>query len=89
MTAEDFGFAKSFNMGYETFSRPLPLSRPNPILGGRGELFMLLGVFGIVGMVVCSRRSQEESLRSAVKTTNRYAELKVPEQYRRLSKWTA
>lgn len=87
MTAEDFGFAKSFNMGYETFSRPLPLPRANPIYQTRQEIFYLIAIFAFVSCIGTARKAHEDALRSEVKATNRYAERKLAQDLRQFSHW--
>ena len=75
MTIQDFGFFGSFNMGYEGFSRPLPLDRMSPIYGNRFEYFFLFGLIALVPLVKASRKDNEDALRKETKVTNRYAEL--------------
>ncbi|CDW80375.1 UNKNOWN [Stylonychia lemnae] len=84
----DFGFASTFNMGYEGFSKPLPLKRSNPIYGNRNEFLWLLAGVTLIGSVISQRKNTEEALRKEVKTTNRYALLPLGAGSRQLSKWT-
>jgi hypothetical protein len=84
----DFGFASSFNMGYEGFSKPLHLKRSNPIYGNNNEFLFLLAGCTLITFIVGSRKSHEEKLRAEVKTTNRYALLHLSSENRQLSKWT-
>ncbi len=60
----DFGFAQTFNMGYETFSRPLPLQRMNPIYGNKNEIFFILGAMLIFPIWIKTRKINEDALRS-------------------------
>eukprot|EP00347_Sterkiella_histriomuscorum_P022650 403337677 len=87
MTAEEFGFAKTFNMGYEGFSKPLPLPRSNPIYQTRQEIFYIIALFTAISFMASARKGNEETLRSQIKTTNRYAELQIVPEYRNLSQW--
>eukprot|EP00347_Sterkiella_histriomuscorum_P008589 403344515 len=87
MTAEEFGFAKTFNMGYEGFSKPLPLPRSNPIYQTRQEIFYIIALFTAISFMASARKGNEEALRSQIKTTNRYAELQIVPEYRNLSQW--
>jgi hypothetical protein len=75
-------------MGYEGFSRPLALQRMNPITGNRGEFLALFLLIASVPLIIGARKNNEEKLRSYIKTTNRYAELKVDEDSKRPSQWT-
>ena len=84
----DFGFASSFNMGYEGFSKPLPLKRPNPIYGNKNEILFLLAGCTLITFVVGQRKSNEDKLRAEVKTTNRYALMNLSSENRQLAKWT-
>ena len=88
MTIQDFGFVGSFNMGYEGFSRPLPLDRMNPIYGNRFEYFFLFGLIALVPLVKAARKSNEDALRKETKATNRYAELPLGRKERHPSQWT-
>ncbi len=88
MTLEEFSFINSFNMGYEGFSRPLPLDRMNPVYGQRNELFVLLGLFLLVPVIKSARKKNEDALRDIAKTNNRYAELPLAHHLRQPSKWT-
>jgi len=60
----DFGFASTFNMGYEGFSKPFTLARMNPIYGNKNEILLLLGVFGLLPFIVQARKKNEDALRS-------------------------
>ena len=64
MREEDFGFIGSFNMGYEGFSKPISQTRMHPILGGRGEYLVLLGLLGVIPLLVSARKKNEDALRS-------------------------
>lgn len=88
MTEADFGFTTSFNMGYEGFSKPLPLSRMNPVYGNRGEIFIILGLFALAPLIKNSRKKNEDALRSEVKANNRFAEVHLNADQRKLVKWT-
>ena len=88
MTLEDFGFVNTFNMGYEGFSRPLPLDRMNPIYGNKNEFFILFGLITLVPLVKASRKSNEDALRAQTKTTNRFAELPLDRKERLPSQWS-
>ena len=78
---------RTFNMGYEGFSRPHALVRMHPVLGNRGEYLLLLALFGLVPLFRNSRKNNEEALRDIVKTTNRY-ELVENDRARLPSTWT-
>ena len=84
-----FGFVSTFNMGYEGFSKPLPLLRQNPVWGNKNEFLALLLLIGIVPLIAGARKSNESALRSEVHTTNRYSHLHLASQYRQPSKWEA
>ena len=88
MTLENFGFVNTFNMGYEGFSRPLPLDRMNPIYGNKNEFFLLFGLIALVPLVKASRKSNEDALRAQTKAGNRYAELPLDRRDRLPSKWS-
>ena len=60
----DFGFASTFNMGYEGFSKPHALAKMNPIYGNKNEILLLLGFFGLLPLIVQSRKKNEDALRS-------------------------
>ena len=63
-------------MGYEGFSKPLPLARMNPIIGNKNEFLVLLGLVVFVPMLYRARRKNEDALRKIQnKTNNTYAEL--------------
>ena len=84
----DFGFAASFNMGYEGFSKPLALSRQTPVWGNRGEFLFLALVFLTLPCFVKARKSHEDALRAEVKATNRYAPLHLNKELREPTRWT-
>ncbi len=86
---QDFGFLGSFNMGYEGFSRPLPLERMHPVYGNKGEFLALLCLFALVPLVKAARKKNEDALRAEVKTNNRFAELPLAHNLRKSSEWTA
>jgi hypothetical protein len=88
MTLEEFNFISTFNMGYEGFSRPLPLDRMHPIYGQRSELLFLLGLFLLVPLVKNARKKNEDALREIASTNNRYAELPLAPTLRQPSRWT-
>ena len=85
----DFSFLGSFNMGYEGFSKPLPLARMHPVYGNKGEWLFLLGLFALVPIVKSSRKKNEDALRATVKANNRYEVMNLSHQDRQPSKWTA
>lgn len=89
MTLADFSFINSFNMGYEGYSKPLPLERMNPVWGNKGEYLALLGLFALVPLVKSARKKNEDALRATVQSNNRYAELPLSHEERKPSKWTA
>jgi hypothetical protein len=87
---ENFSFIGSFNMGYEGFSKPLPLNRMNPIYGNKNEFLFLLGLIAMVPLVKAARKKNEDALRSIEgNATNRYEELALSHANRQPSKWTA
>lgn len=88
MTEEKFGFVGTFNMGYEGFSRPLPLQRMHPVYGNKGEWAFLLCLFALVPLVRNARKKNEDALRKEVITTNRYAELPLDAASKQPLKWT-
>jgi hypothetical protein len=51
----DFSFLGTFNMGYEGFSKPLPLNRMNPIWGNKNEFLFLLGLIALVPLIKSAR----------------------------------
>jgi len=75
-------------MGYEGFSKPLPLTRMNPIYGNKNEILFLLAVGLLLPVWAGTRKKNEDNLRAQVKTTNRYAEIPLSADNRQLSKWT-
>ena len=89
MTLEQFGFVSSFNMGYEGFSRPLPLNRMNPIWGNKNEFLFLLGLIALVPIVKSARKKNEDALRAQVKSTNKWALVDLNHHQRQPSRWTA
>jgi hypothetical protein len=88
MTLEEFNFRSSFNMGYEGFSRPLPLDRMHPIYGQKAELWFLLGLFLLVPVIKNARKTNEDALRGIAHTNNRYAELPLSHTLRQPSRWS-
>ena len=58
----------------------------NPILGNKREFLMILAFLGLVPLLASGRKSNEESLRAEVKTTNKYAKLSLDAQSRQLAK---
>ena len=85
----DFSFLGTFNMGYEGFSRPLPLNRMNPIWGNKNEFLFLLGLIALVPVIKSARKKNEDALRAQVKTTNKWAIVDLSHNQRQPSKWTA
>ena len=85
----DFSFIGSFNMGYEGFSRPLPLNRMNPIWGNKNEFLFLLGLISLVPLIKSARKKNEDALRAQVKNTNRWAVMALEHKERQPSQWTA
>ncbi len=81
----DFGFASTFNMGYEGFSRPLPLPRMNPIYGTKSEIFFVLAFFALLFPLIASRKKNEDALRAQIKSTNRYAALPLNTEQRQFT----
>ena len=87
---EEFSFIGSFNMGYEGFSKPLPLNRMNPIYGNKNEFLFLFGLILLVPLIKSSRKTNEDSLRVIEgNATNRYEELPLSHANRQPSKWSA
>lgn len=70
----DFNFKNTFNMGYEGFSKPVPLPKQNPISGNRGEFIFLFGFIVSISMLMRGRKKNENKLRKINVSTNRYAE---------------
>ena len=60
-------------MGYEGYSKPLPLTKMNPIVGNRGEFLLIFLGMALLPMLIKGRRKNEEGMREEIKTTNRYA----------------
>jgi hypothetical protein len=85
----DFSFLGTFNMGYEGFSKPLPLNRMNPIWGNKNEFLFLLGLIALVPVVKNARKKNEDVLREQVKTTNRWAIVEQSHHQRQPLKWNA
>lgn len=83
----DFGFASTFNMGYEGFSKPLALQRMNPIYGNKNEFLALALLFVTVPLLISGRKKNEDGLRREVKATNRYAPLALTTEDRQPSQW--
>ncbi len=87
---DDFSFIGSFNMGYEGFSKPLPLNRMNPVYGNKNEFLFLFGLIALVPLVKSARKKNEDALRQQEGVaTNRYAELPLSHSQRLPSKWSA
>ena len=76
-------------MGYEGFSKPLPLARMHPVYGNKGEFLFLLGLVALVPLIKGSRKSNEDKLRSEVTANNRYADMQLAHAERQPSEWTA
>lgn len=85
---DNFGFIGTFNMGYEGFSKPLPLTRMHPIYGQRSEFLILLGFMALVPFLMGGRKQNEDSLRAEVKTNNRYEAMALGHRERLPSAWT-
>lgn len=75
-------------MGYEGFSKPLPLQRMHPIYGNRGEFVFLALFIGTATFIYRGRKKNEDALRKQIKTTNRYAELPMDATSKKPLKWT-
>ena len=54
----------------------------NPILGNKREYFWIIAFLGLVPLLASGRKSNEDSLRAEVKTTNKYAKLSLDAQSR-------
>ena len=67
-------FVRSFNMGYESFSTPVRMHQMHPVLGNRGEYFVLALLLPIAILLKSSRKKNEDGIRSELgNATNRYA----------------
>lgn len=75
-------------MGYEGFSKPLPLQRMNPIYGNKNEFFFILAAVILFPIWVKTRKINEDALRAQIKTTNRYAEVPLDGQSKQFAKWS-
>ncbi len=58
----------------------------NPILGNKREYLWIIAFLGLVPLLASGRKTNEDSLRAEVKTTNTYAKLSLDAQSRQLSK---
>ena len=58
----------------------------NPILGNKGEYFWLVAFLGLVPFLTSGRKSNEDGLRSQVKSTNKYARMNLDSASCQLSK---
>ena len=75
---ESVSFAKSFNMGDETFSKPWVAFKMNPVWGTRGEYVALLLIVWFTCIFRNSRAKNEEGIReSAGFADNKFAPLDV------------
>ena len=74
-------------MGVEGFSRMPELQEMNPILGHKKEFIWLLAILGLLPIIASGRKSNEDGLRSEIKTTNRFARLNLDEKSRQLAKF--
>ena len=72
-------------MGTEGFSHAQLLPEMNPILGNKREYVWMLAVLGLLPFLVNGRKSNEDGLRSHVKTTNRYAKMDLDEKSSQLT----
>ena len=54
----------------------------NPILGNKREYIWIIAFLGLVPLFATGRKSNEDSLRAEVKTTNKYAKLSLDAQSR-------
>ena len=84
--SHDFGFIQTFNLGTEGFSAKQELPEMNPILGNKKEYLWVIAFLGLVPLLAMGRKSNEDGLRSEVKTTNKYARMNLDAQSRQLSK---
>ena len=85
---KDASFANTFFQGVEGFSKAPHLAEMNLILGGKGEFLAIILFFGLaVPLLHMGRKVGEDSVRSEVKTTNRYARLDLGRDAQ-LSRWT-
>ena len=82
----DFGFIQTFNLGTEGFSGKQELPEMNPILGNKKEFMWVVAFLGLVPLLAMGRKSNEDGLRSEVKTTNKYARLNLDDQSRQLAR---
>ena len=78
----DFGYIQTWNIGTEGFSKAPILPEMNPILGNKREYLWLVAFLGLVPLLASGRKSNEDGLRSEVKTTNRYARMSLDAQSR-------
>ena len=58
----------------------------NPILGNKKEFMWVVAFLGLVPLLAMGRKSNEDGLRSEVKTTNKYARLNLDDQSRQLAR---
>ena len=85
---KESSFANTFFQGVEGYSKAPHLSEMNLIIGGKGEYLAILLVFGVaIPLLHMGRKVGEDSIRSEIKTTNRYARLDLGRDSQ-LSRWT-
>ena len=82
----DFGFIQTWHLGTEGFSKTMDLPEMNPILGNKREYFWIIAFLGLVPLLASGRKSNEDSLRAEVKTTNKYAKMSLDTQSKQLSR---
>ena len=84
-----WSFWSTANMGIEGYSKAAPLRDMNTLTGGRREYLWTALIFGVaIPLFAMQRKNGEDSIRSHVKTTNRYARLDLGREEAKLSSWT-
>ena len=76
-------------MGVEGFSHAHHLGDMNHITGGRNELIWLFGFMLLFPLAAYGRKSNEDGIHEEIKTTNRYARMKLDKEAAQPSKWSA
>ena len=75
-------------MGIEGFSHGTNLKDMNAITGNKNEFIWLFGILLILPFLASGRKSNEDSISSQIKTTNKYSKLALDGESSQFSKWT-
>lgn len=84
----DFTFRDTWGMGIEGFSHGTNLKDMNAITGNKSEFIWLFGILLVLPFLASGRKSNEDSISSQIKTTNKYSKLALDGESSQFSKWT-